>query len=126
MKRTILFVFLFFCFSLIVISATQDRHQIMLSASTKNAAKTKKPKSIFIAPIDVIVDGTLLTLSFDKALDAQITIRSSQDGAVVYTNVLTTQPFAVLPISLNDCTSGEYEIEFAYGDTILTGAFAID
>lgn len=83
-------------------------------------------KSVAAAPIAASIDGAIITFSSTKKMAVTVTIKSLADNEAVYTADLILDKNTIFPIYMNGYMAGEYQLQFEYENTTLTGTFTLN
>lgn len=95
-------------------------------APLSTVSSMRTVKSVAAAPIAASIDGAIITFSSTKKMAVTVTIKSLADNEAVYTADLILDKNTIFPIYMNGYMAGEYQLQFEYENTTLTGTFTLN
>ncbi len=105
-------------------SSITETENIILIKKDSHQVKPKSSASINI-PIHATINSSFIEISFDYDIQNLNIYIENRQGDIVYDNTVSVSASIILPISIEGYNSGDYTIEFKYGNTILYGEISI-
>ena len=98
----------------------------MSTMSSSSMRSMSIAKSVAAAPITASIDGGIITFKSTKNLNVTVTIKSLLDNEPVYTADIVLTKYTIFPIYMSGYAAGEYQLQFEYDNTTLTGTFTLE